>query len=156
MNKKIIPVILSLVLMSTISMPALAANPPQFGSEVITHISYHGYDITEHKWGGAYNSDLYTVKIYNYDHRLLGWQVLKNGNSVVTERNFISSATNFPLCSDETISYVDYKGQTIKMHSWNCVYESDYYKINIYSKDSFLLGWQIFKDRQLISIKSFV
>ena len=156
MNKKLIPVMLSLVLMSTFAMPTFAVSPPQFGSEIITQINYKVYDITEHKWEGAFNSNLYTVNIYNFGNRLLGWQILMNRNAVISERNFISSSTNLPLCSDKTVSYIDYKGQTIQLNSWNCLYDNSYYKINIYSKGSLLLGWQIFKNGQLVSFKSFV
>lgn len=157
MNKNIIPLMLSFVLMSTFAMPTLALGQPQFGSETISNVVYHGYDATERKWEGIYNSNLYTIKIINNDHRLYGWEIQKNRNEILSQRDFISDkATNPPLCSDETISYVNYKGQSIKVHTWSCVYDNDYYKINIYSKDSFLLGWQIFKNLQLVSMKSFI
>ena len=55
MNKKLIPVMLSLVLVSTFAMPAFAVSPPQFGPETITNVVYHGYDAVEHKWEGIYN-----------------------------------------------------------------------------------------------------
>jgi hypothetical protein len=158
MNKQL-AVIMPLVLLSTFTVPALATSPPQYGYETTTHVDYKGHEAIKHSWDVVYNSDYYEVNIYNWENRLYGWEIKKNKDTTISERDFVSdSKTNPPLCSNELISYFDYKGFHVKEHKWLCVYDNNFYVVKIYTEDGkrILLGWQIFKNSQLISIKSFI
>jgi hypothetical protein len=163
MNKKLISTMLSLVTMLSFAMPAFATpmtvltpEQPACSSEMIRYFDYNGYHVKEHKWYCVYNSDFYTVKFYSENSRLLGWQIFKNYQLISTKDFTSVKDVQLPLCSGEMNRYFDYQGHHVKEHGWNCVYDNDSYKINVYSEGNLLLGWQIFKNSQLTSFKSFI
>lgn len=154
MNKMAIAMI-PLILLSVLPTSVFAAGQPTCSGEIITYFDYNGYHVKEHKWYCVYNSDFYTVKFYSENNRLLGWQIFKN-NQLISIRDFTTANTQLPLCSDEMNRYFDYQGYHVKEHGWNCVYDNDYYRVNVYSDGSSLLGWQIFKNNQIVSNRSFI
>ena len=151
-----------LVTMISSAIPAFAAptqastvEQPACSGEMNRYFDYNGYHVKEHKWYCTYNSDFYTVKFYSENNRLLGWQIFKN-YQLISIKDFTSTEVQPPLCSNEMNRYFDYQGHHVKEHEWNCVYDNDSYKINVYSESNLLLGWQIFKNLQLVSFKSFI
>ena len=161
MNKKLATIIpLVLLMSSTFAMPVLAAEPPQYGPETVTIVTYKEIEgTTEHKWDVVYNSNYYAVKVYSKGRRLMGWEVEKNKQTIVAERDFVSDPeVNPPLFGYKQIGYFDYCEYHVKEHRWNAVYDNDFYTLKIYTEagNNILLGWQIFKNGQLISTRSFI
>ncbi|NIO43969.1 MAG: hypothetical protein GTN36_00215 [Candidatus Aenigmarchaeota archaeon] len=158
--KKEFALIIPLILMSAFAVPALAAESPQYGPKTITIVDYMGVeDVTEHKWDVIYNSNYYATRIYSKGQRLLGWEIEKNKHSIVSERDFVSDTeTNPPLCGYKTVTYFDYEGYDVKEHNWKCLYDNDFYVIKIYTENgnNMLLGWQIFRNGQLVSTRAFI
>jgi hypothetical protein len=158
MNKKLIPVMLSFVIMSTFSIPALAtqADQPMCSGKIIRYFDYNGFHVKEHKWYCTYNSDSYTIKFYSENDKLLGWQIFENGQ-IISKRDFtLTISAQLPLCGGEMNIYFDYKDRSVKEHRWDCTYGSDVYKIKVYSENSLLLGWQIFQNSRIVSSRSFL
>ncbi len=162
MNKMAIAM-LPLMLLASLPMPAFAAEPPAYSIEMISEVVYKGVEAIEHKWHVVYNSNHYTVKIYSDDRRMLGWEITKDlpgdEHIVISERDFVSDTErNPPLFGFKTVSYFDYCEYNVKEHKWRAVYDNDYYTLKIFTEEGkrIFLGWQIFKNGQLISTRRFI
>jgi len=165
MNKKLLA--LTMLPMLTLSLlpaktEAATVAPPACSNQMISQVDYKGIEATEHKWYCAYNSNFYTLRFFSKDRRLLGWRITKDlpgdKHIIISERDFTADEVNPPLCSYKQVRYFDYAGYHVKEHKWQCIYNNDYYVIKVYTQagSNILLGWQIFKNWQIISSRSFI